>query len=215
MTSASSISKPWSCDAVRHGADPAAQSTSAIAPHDRHTTWWWLSPIRDSYRATEPDGWMRRTSAAAVSACNESYTAWWETSGRSLRTERMMVSVSACGCAWTACRTATRGRVTRMSALLSICWKSAVVATDRSLVPFLELVKNKILANSRGTVRARRAPAGVPCRTRTGRRDRPCGARPATRRCAGTSRGTSRPSCGNPWRCTAGHRIPVPGGRVR
>ena len=34
MTSASSIAKPWSSDAVRQGAGPTAQSTSAIAPHD-------------------------------------------------------------------------------------------------------------------------------------------------------------------------------------
>ena len=27
-----------------------------IAPQDRQTTWWWLSPTRASYRATEPDG---------------------------------------------------------------------------------------------------------------------------------------------------------------
>jgi hypothetical protein len=40
MTSASSIEKPWSSDAVRQGASPTAQSTSATAPHDRHTMWW-------------------------------------------------------------------------------------------------------------------------------------------------------------------------------
>ena len=34
MTSASSIAKPWSSDAVRQGAWPTAQSTSAMAPHD-------------------------------------------------------------------------------------------------------------------------------------------------------------------------------------
>jgi hypothetical protein len=39
MTSASSIEKPWSSDAVRQGASPTAQSTSATTPHDRHTMW--------------------------------------------------------------------------------------------------------------------------------------------------------------------------------
>jgi hypothetical protein len=29
-------------------AGPTAQSTSAMAPHDRHTMWWWLSPTRAS-----------------------------------------------------------------------------------------------------------------------------------------------------------------------
>ena len=38
------MAKPWSSEAVRQGAAPTAQSTSATAPHDRHTTWWWLSP---------------------------------------------------------------------------------------------------------------------------------------------------------------------------
>lgn len=51
MTSASSIEKPWSSDAVRQGASPIAQSTSATAPQDRQMTWWWLSPTRPSYRA--------------------------------------------------------------------------------------------------------------------------------------------------------------------
>ena len=37
-----------SSDAVRQGVSPTAQSTSAMAPHDRHTTWWWLSPTRAS-----------------------------------------------------------------------------------------------------------------------------------------------------------------------
>jgi hypothetical protein len=48
MTSASSIATPWSSDGVKQGVAPTAQSTSAMAPHDRHTTWWWLSPVRDS-----------------------------------------------------------------------------------------------------------------------------------------------------------------------
>jgi hypothetical protein len=48
MTSASSIEKPLSSDAARQGARPTTQSTSAITPHDRQTTWWWLSPTRDS-----------------------------------------------------------------------------------------------------------------------------------------------------------------------
>jgi hypothetical protein len=34
MTSASSIEKPWSSEAVRQGASPTAQSTSATSPHD-------------------------------------------------------------------------------------------------------------------------------------------------------------------------------------
>jgi hypothetical protein len=38
MTSASSIAKPWPSAAVKHGALPTAQSTSAIAPQERHTT---------------------------------------------------------------------------------------------------------------------------------------------------------------------------------
>ena len=43
MTSASSMTKPESSEATRQGASPTAQSTSAIAPQERHTTWWWLS----------------------------------------------------------------------------------------------------------------------------------------------------------------------------
>src|SRR5207247_7526406 len=60
MTSASSIEKPWSSDAVRQGASPSAQSTSAIAPHDRHTTWWWLSLTRPSNSAGLPAGTRQR-----------------------------------------------------------------------------------------------------------------------------------------------------------
>ena len=70
MTWASSIEKPWSSEAVRQGASPTAQSTSATTPHDRHTTWWWLSPTRPSNRAGLPAGSMRLISPAAVSACS-------------------------------------------------------------------------------------------------------------------------------------------------
>ena len=54
VTSASPIEKPWSSAAVRQGASPTAQSTSATTPHDRHTMWWWLSPTRPSNRAGLP-----------------------------------------------------------------------------------------------------------------------------------------------------------------
>ena len=47
-TSASSISKPESSAAVRHGVSPTAQSTSAVRPHVRQSRWWWLSPARVS-----------------------------------------------------------------------------------------------------------------------------------------------------------------------
>jgi hypothetical protein len=63
MTSASSIEKPWWSDAVRQGASPTAQSTSARTPHDRHTTWWWLSP-------TTP--FETRRTAARFDAAHES-----------------------------------------------------------------------------------------------------------------------------------------------
>jgi hypothetical protein len=56
MTSASSMVKPWVSDAVRQGVSPTAQSTSAITPQERQTAWWWLSPIRPSYRGTELAG---------------------------------------------------------------------------------------------------------------------------------------------------------------
>src|SRR3954451_12600692 len=39
-TSAWSISKPPSSDAVRQGVSPTAQSTSRTVPQERHTTWW-------------------------------------------------------------------------------------------------------------------------------------------------------------------------------
>src|SRR6266851_1665206 len=68
MTSASSIKKPWSSDAVRQGASPTAQATSVTTPHDRHTTWWWLSLTRPSNRAGLPAGSIRRTSPATASA---------------------------------------------------------------------------------------------------------------------------------------------------
>src|SRR3954451_15538213 len=55
-TSASSISKPRSSAAVRHGADPTEQSTSTTRPHWRQIRWWWLSRTRDSNRAAEPAG---------------------------------------------------------------------------------------------------------------------------------------------------------------
>ena len=58
-----------------HGASPTAQSTSATMPHDRHTTWWWLSPTRPSNLAGPPAGSMRRRSPTAVSAWRASYTA--------------------------------------------------------------------------------------------------------------------------------------------
>src|ERR1035437_2648966 len=48
--------KPLVLLASRHGAEPVAQSMSATSPHVRHTTWWWLSPTRDSKRAEEPAG---------------------------------------------------------------------------------------------------------------------------------------------------------------
>ena len=81
---------------------------------------------------------MRRTSPAAVSARSTSYTAWWDTSGRFLRTAPMIESVSACGCAYTASSTANRGRVTRSAASRSMCSKSEVVGTLRSMLHFLE-----------------------------------------------------------------------------
>src|SRR5258708_29893434 len=34
----------------RHGRLPTAQSTSAVRPQLRHTTWWWLSSTRSSDR---------------------------------------------------------------------------------------------------------------------------------------------------------------------
>ena len=44
ITSASSIRKPWSSAVWRHGAWPAAQSTSVVFPQVRQMRWWWLSP---------------------------------------------------------------------------------------------------------------------------------------------------------------------------
>src|SRR5262249_47762321 len=46
VTSASSSSSPCACEGSRQGASPTAQSTSAISPQPRHTTWWWLVPAR-------------------------------------------------------------------------------------------------------------------------------------------------------------------------
>ena len=40
-------------------------------------------------------GWMRRTSPASVSTRKTSYTAWWETVGRSILAARIRDSVSA------------------------------------------------------------------------------------------------------------------------
>jgi ABC-type Fe3+/spermidine/putrescine transport system ATPase subunit len=48
VTSARSIAKPALATGSRQGAGAAARSTSAIAPHRRHTRCWWLSPVRDS-----------------------------------------------------------------------------------------------------------------------------------------------------------------------
>ncbi len=51
MTSASSSDeavRAVGSDGVRQGASPTAQSTSAMTPQERQTTWWWLSPTRDS-----------------------------------------------------------------------------------------------------------------------------------------------------------------------
>jgi hypothetical protein len=87
---------------------------------------------------------MRRTRPAAVSRCSESYTVWWDTSGKSPRTAPMIESVSACGCACTALSTATRGRVTRRAAPRSIRWKSNLVTTLRSMAGFLESVKSSM-----------------------------------------------------------------------
>src|SRR5690606_2951986 len=94
MTSASSIAKPWSSDAFRQGACPVVQSTSATAPHDRQTMWWWLSPTRPSNRAALPAGSMRRTRPAAVSAWRASYTAWREIWPTRSRTPAAMLSTS-------------------------------------------------------------------------------------------------------------------------
>src|SRR5918911_1401537 len=154
MTSASSIVKPWSSAAVRQGVVPTAQSTSAMAPHDRHTTWWWLSPTRASYRATESFGWMRRTRPTAVSTRRTSYTAWWETSPRSARTTPMIESVSACGWSCTADSTATRGRVTRRATPRNMTSKSDVVGTLRSLAHFLESIKYQLVGHLDDTRRA-------------------------------------------------------------
>ncbi|SFP92273.1 hypothetical protein SAMN04489713_119114 [Actinomadura madurae] len=81
---------------------------------------------------------MRRSRPAAVSVCSESYTAWCDTVGSSVRTARMIESVSACGRACTAPSTATRGRVTRRAAPRSIAGKSEGVDTEDSLAHFLE-----------------------------------------------------------------------------
>jgi hypothetical protein len=48
VTSASSITKPRASDGSRHAGRPTVQSTSAAAPQERQTRWWWLSPTRAS-----------------------------------------------------------------------------------------------------------------------------------------------------------------------
>ena len=110
------MTKPRSSDAVRHGAGPTAQSTSAIVPHDRHTTWWWLSPTRASYRATEPDGWIRRTSPAVGQGAQHVVDRLVGDRGSAARTTPITESVSACGWVCTAASTASRGPVTRSGA---------------------------------------------------------------------------------------------------
>ena len=96
---------------------------------------------------------MRRTSPATVSARRTSYTAWWDTAGSSLRTAARIEWVSACGCAWTAASTASRGRVTRRLAPRSMRSKSEAVATLRSLLHLLEPIKRPGEAAALGTTR--------------------------------------------------------------
>lgn len=67
-----------------------------------------------------------------------SYTACRETSGRSARAAWKIDSVSACGRAWTASSTATRGRVTRSSAERNMPAKSDGEVTAISMRAFLE-----------------------------------------------------------------------------
>src|ERR1700684_1954100 len=116
MTWASSTEEPWSSDAVRQGASPTAQSTSATAPHDRHTTWWWLSATRPSNRAGLPAGSRRRTSPAAVSACRASYTAWREIWPMRSRTLEAITSTPRWSPSRTVSSRATRAAVTRRPA---------------------------------------------------------------------------------------------------
>src|SRR5579875_627887 len=115
-TSASSIAKPWSSDAVRQGASPTAQSTSATTPHTRHTTWWWLSPTRPSNRGCPPAGSMRRMSPAAVSARRASYTACRETWPTRSRTPEATSSTPRWSPSRTVWSSAARTAVTRRPA---------------------------------------------------------------------------------------------------
>ena len=67
---------PAGSEGFRHGAWPTAQSTSAIAPHDVHTMWWWLSWARRSYRAADPAASMRRMTPASARSPSTLCTDW-------------------------------------------------------------------------------------------------------------------------------------------
>src|SRR5216684_3567473 len=160
MTWASSIAKPWFSDASRHGASPTAQSTSATTPHDRHTTWWWLSPTRPSNRAGLPAGSIRRTSPATASASRASYTVCRETWPMRSRTPDAIASTPRWSPSRTVSRSATRAAVTLRPAPRS----SSAVAGVRDTVMAPSYLQN--------TYVPRRRIAQVKCRT---------AARPASR----------------------------------
>src|SRR5260221_1894770 len=160
MTSASSIKKPWSSDAVRQGASPTAQATSVTTPHDRHTTWWWLSLTRPSNRAGLPAGSIRRTSPATASASRASYTVCRETWPMRSRTPDAIASTPRWSPSRTVSRSATRAAVKLRPATRS----SLAVAGVRDAVMAPSYLQN--------TYVPRRRIAQVKCRT---------AARPASR----------------------------------
>src|SRR5699024_5697350 len=65
-TSAARIRIPPSSEGARHGAWPTTQETSSTAPHRTHITWWWLSPVRVSYRAGDPGVTSLRSRPSSV-----------------------------------------------------------------------------------------------------------------------------------------------------
>ena len=136
MTSASSIAKPWSSDAVRQG----VVADGAVDVGDRAAR-----PAHDVVVVVADPRLVARHRAGRLDAPHQTRAGQRPQHvvdglvghlARSARTAPMIESVSACGCSYTAVSTATRGRVTRRAAPRSICSKSKVVGTPQNLPLF-------------------------------------------------------------------------------
>src|SRR5699024_6612599 len=127
-TSAARIRIPPSSEGVRHGAWPTTQETSSTAPHRTHITWWWLSPVRVSYRAGDPGVTSLRSRPSSVRSASTWYTDCAVSPGSAACARSSTVSAVACGLSCTTSSTVRRCRVTRRPRACS-AWDQAARGT--------------------------------------------------------------------------------------